>query len=317
MLDAARPESAGFESTGIRPCAVSRGRASSRRRRSALTPLRTALRLAVISRPSAWVPAALVYIGGLTVNSQAGMNWSTWTGLAFITMPMGLIVFGVNDIADRTSDAVNSRKGGAWGAVVNARENGLIIWAAVVFSLSFLLLDLLSRHYLAALSVAGICLFACVYSLNPVRLKSRPIADSLSNGFWVICMFCSGYYSSTAGLASYYPAVHILIVLLLCGAAVHALTTLLDCEVDKAAGDQTIGVFLGRRQTLAIAAIMFAVCFFLVSSPVMAAYLGAAATLALIGILRPARTNVQWLVIAILLMLPPSLVMFDIVANIR
>jgi lycopene elongase/hydratase (dihydrobisanhydrobacterioruberin-forming) len=282
-----------------------------------LIPLRAVLRLAVVSRPAAWVPATLVYTGGVTIDSRAGMTWSTWTGLVFVTMPMGLIVFGANDIADIKSDALNIRKGGAWGAIVQATESRLISRAAAACAIVFFLLSLASQHYLAALSILGISVFAWAYSVKPVRLKARPISDSLSNGFWVVCMFCSGYYSSTIALPSNFPAVHILIVLLLCGAAVHALTTLLDYEVDKVAGDTTIGILLGQQRTLALAAALFAICFFMVSNPVLMIYFGVVVAMALIAFLHAARRNVQWLIIAVLALLLPALAVFDISTNIR
>lgn len=280
-------------------------------------PLRAALRLAVVSRPGAWVPAALVYAGAITISHTDAATWSAWAGLVFVTMPMGLIVFGINDIADIRSDALNDRKGGAWGAVVRTAERRVLAGAAVTCAVAFLLADFLTRHYLAGLSVLGISLFACAYSLRPVRLKVRPVLDSLSNGFWVVCMFCCGYYASTAGFARRVPAVHIFIVLLLCGAAVHALTTLLDREVDEQVGDTTIGVYLGTRRTLGVAAILFAACFAMVTNLEMKAYFAAAAaTLATLS-LHPPRRTVKLLVTTVLFAGPPTLAAFDIAANIR
>jgi 4-hydroxybenzoate polyprenyltransferase len=288
-----------------------------RPRRRSLIPLRAALQLAVVSRPGAWVPAALVYAGGVTISHMTTAAWPAWAGLVFVTMPMGLIVFGINDIADIRSDALNRRKGGAWGAVVRTAERRLLAVAAVTCAVTFLLADFLTGHYLAGLSVLGISLLACAYSLRPVRLKARPVLDSLSNGFWVVCMFCCGYYASTAGFVSRAPAVHIFVVLLLCGAAVHALTTLLDREVDEQVGDTTIGVYLGTRRTLGLAAILFAACFAMVTNLEMKVYFAAAtATLATLS-LHPPRRTIKFLVTAVLFALPPALAAFDIAANIR
>jgi 4-hydroxybenzoate polyprenyltransferase len=273
-------------------------------------------RLVTVSRPGVWVPAAVIYAGGVAFGPAARATWPTWAGFVFVTMPMGVITFGINDITDITSDALNSRKGGTEGAVVRPTERRLLIRAATACAVTFLLLYLAARRYAAAASILGIILSACAYSVRPVRLKTRPVLDSVSNGFGVACIFCCGYYAGTPGLPDSFPAPHILAALLLCGSALHALTTLLDDDVDKKMGDTTIGVVLGRRRTVGLAAMLFASCFFLVSGPEMTTYFAACSLLGAVVLVHPSQRAIHWLVVVVIVLLLP-LALVDIAANIR
>jgi 4-hydroxybenzoate polyprenyltransferase len=262
-------------------------------------------RLAVVSRPGVWVPAVVVYGGGVALGPTTRATWPTWAGFAFVTMPMGLITFGINDITDSTSDTLNGRKGGMEGAIVRPSEMRPLACAAAACGVAFPLLYLVTRHYAAAAAMLGIVCAACAYSVKPVRLKARPVLDSMSNGFWVACIFCCGYYAGTLGLPDRFPPPHVLAALLLCGAALHALTTLLDCDVDRKTGDTTIGVVLGRRRTVALAAILFASCFCLVSDPGIAAYFAACSLLSAVILVRPSHRAIHLLVVVVIIILPP------------
>lgn len=266
-------------------------------------------RLIIISRPVFWLPTVAVYSGG-AVLSAAPWSWVTWLGLLFFTVPQGVIVYGVNDIADRESDASNARKGGAEGAVVTAREAMHITYAVIAMAVIFPLVFTVTRRYLLATAVTVIVLFSFTYSVQPIRLKSRPVLDSVANGVWVLTMFLAGFWAGREGLRPEFPAASALFSVLLCPTAVHALGTVVDYNVDKKAGDRTIAVALGQRNTLLICAAVFLLCFGIAGRYNLAigSYLLVCTLLTVGASLRITKRgvhNIAWLII---LLLPPAVV---------
>src|SRR6266566_9135503 len=62
------------------------------------------------SRPGLWATAVWFYLlplGRLHVFHSAGF----WLGLIYVTLPLGLIIYGWNDVADADIDRFNPRKG--------------------------------------------------------------------------------------------------------------------------------------------------------------------------------------------------------------
>ena len=62
------------------------------------------------SRPGLWATAAWFYLiplGRRQVFGSAGF----WLGLIYVTLPLGLIIYGWNDVADAEIDGFNPRKG--------------------------------------------------------------------------------------------------------------------------------------------------------------------------------------------------------------
>ncbi|HVX58753.1 MAG TPA: UbiA family prenyltransferase [Candidatus Saccharimonadales bacterium] len=213
-------------------------------------------RLIFISRPAGWLPFACPYIAGVIL-ADADWSFMTWLGAFFCTFPMGVVVFGLNDIADKKSDVINARKGGAAGAIVASNETRFLVWASLIISVVFEAAYLLSGHYLMALWTLGILAFAYTYSVPPIRLKTRPVLDGLSNGFWGLFILMSGFTASVVGFKSYYPHWRLVFLAVLTGAAFHVLFTVADYEVDKKVGDTTIAVYLGKIKTLAVCEAIF------------------------------------------------------------
>lgn len=244
----------------------------------------TIRRLIVISRPIFYMPVLIVYVVGV-LHGGSMWSWETLLAAAFLTLPMGLIVYGINDIADRESDARNPRKGGGEGAVLLQSETATlsriiigmmalgVVLAAILGSIGFLL------------AILVIYVLSYLYSVKPVRLKSRPGLDSLANGAWISAIFLAGFWTldASAGLAM--PPLRLTLALFLFAATFHALSTVMDYSVDKANGDRTISTVLGRRRTLLICAAAFLICFVWegVNYPILGSYLIISAAACVIG----------------------------------
>ncbi len=78
-----------------------------------------------ISRPIFWLGPACIYLAAIMTRGVY-TSWIAWWGLLFMTFPMGIIVYGINDLADAKSDAINSRKGGIEGHILKATEHAVL-----------------------------------------------------------------------------------------------------------------------------------------------------------------------------------------------
>lgn len=215
--------------------------------------------LLITSRPILWLGPIGIYFIGVQA-AKVDFNFFFWLGLFFVTFPMGILVYGLNDISDYKSDIINPRKGSWEGGVLNRKYTSIICYAILVSILIVIFPLLIFKYYFSVGLIICITLFAYLYSCKPVRLKSIPFLDSLSNGLWVALILIFGF-SFTKG-SSQLPL--IIFPIFLGVTAMHALTTLMDYDEDKLSGDKTISVYLGKRVTSLISSLIFFSLIFLI-----------------------------------------------------
>src|SRR5699024_696261 len=102
-------------------------------------------------------------------------------GTVFFLVPYNLLMYGVNDVFDHESDLRNPRKGGVEGIVLDRRWHRVTLWAAGLATAPFAL-ALLALGSLVSGVVLLVVLAAVVgYSAPGLRLKERPLLDSLTS----------------------------------------------------------------------------------------------------------------------------------------
>ena len=94
-------------------------------------------RLIEISRPVLWVNTIGTTITGMWL---AGFlwNWDIVPILIWVTFPMNILIYGINDIFDQETDNINARKGGYEGAHIFPNEVKPIWVAVLVTNVPFL-----------------------------------------------------------------------------------------------------------------------------------------------------------------------------------
>ncbi|TDK25636.1 prenyltransferase [Arthrobacter crusticola] len=221
-------------------------------------------RMVAISRPVLWINTLGTGAVGMWL---AGELWDpgALALLIWLTLPFNLLIYGVNDIFDQDTDALNPRKGSLEGARIRAAEvRSIWIWVAAT-NLPFL------AWFLAILpwpALAWIGLYAAVfiaYSAPPPRFKARPYLDSLSNAAYAFPLV---FVPLALGAAPLWPAA---VGLMAWSAAKHTFDAVQDIEEDSAAGITTTAVRLGARGVVGWSGFWWAlstVCFALVSLPV-------------------------------------------------
>lgn len=227
-----------------------------RPRLSSLSLLRVLARGLLISRPALWVNT----LGPATVALWLSGRLWTWDApwlalLLWLTLPFNLLIYGVNDLADFAEDALNPRKGGYQGARLEPGERPPLARAIVLLNAPFLLYFLLETPLgFWAVVVLYAALFLG-YSLPPLRFKTHPFLDSLSNAAYALPLaFVPLLFGGP-------PSIWALSSLMAWSVAKHAFDAVQDLETDAAAGVRTVATVLGTQKTA-----LWCGCWFVLSS---------------------------------------------------
>jgi 4-hydroxybenzoate polyprenyltransferase len=192
------------------------------------------------SRPGLWLTAVWFYLlplGQRHVFQSAGF----WLGLIYVTFPLGLIIYGWNDIADADIDSFNPRKGtflfGARGSHEQLRRLPLYIAVVqIVFATVFLYLD--GPRIL--LWFFGLVSFTAIYNLPRYGLKSHPPFDILNQAGYLLVFVLSSWLNHAPQLR--WPA-------MLFGALFamhsHVFGEIMDIEPDRLSGRRTTATVIG------------------------------------------------------------------------
>jgi 4-hydroxybenzoate polyprenyltransferase len=218
-------------------------------RLSSLTPSERTLPgyLFWLSRPRFWLYLAGPVIVGV-VYGAAGpgevVQPITVALFAYFLLPANLFLYGINDIFDADIDALNPKKAedGREVQYTGSRAVAAVVASATLLGAAFV--PFLPRT--ALLPFAGFYLLGVAYSAPPLRFKTTPFLDSLSNGLYVLPALVA--YATLTG--SFPPAVAV------AGGwiwamGMHTFSAIPDIEPDRAAGIHTTATLLGERRTLA------------------------------------------------------------------
>jgi 4-hydroxybenzoate polyprenyltransferase len=173
-----------------------------------------------------------------------------WLGLAYVTFPLGLLLYGWNDYVDFDVDRVNPRKGsflfGARGSLEQLRRLPLRI---ALVQAPFLVAFCYLRGLRMLVCLAGMAAAAAVYNWPRYGLKSRPPLEILNQAGYLFVFLLSSWLNRVPQLR--WPA-------LLFGALFamhsHVFGEIMDLEPDRSIGRRTTAVVIGRvRAKLLIA----------------------------------------------------------------
>ncbi len=172
-------------------------------------------------------------------------------GIASFTA-MVAAAYIINQITDRATDRASGKlfliSHGVIGLPAARAETGILIVSSIAAAAL-----LLPREFVCILLAGGA--LGAAYSLEPLRLKKRPVLDVLANSL------ANGVLNTLAGWAAIGAPLEGLGILApypLAVAAVHLSTTLADVEGDRACGLRTSGVVLGRRTGIIISTVLMA-----------------------------------------------------------
>lgn len=206
-----------------------------------------------ISRPLLWLNTSMPFLWALA-RGRRRFRPLDLAFLAFFTFPYNYYLHAVNDLFDYETDQRNPRKGGVEGALAPKEELRRHAIASTVLVVPFVLLSAVKLPWRATVSLLALLGLSMAYNAPPLRLKGRPVADSLANVLYALPLQV-GMHAMGSTKAVDEPVR----VFAAWGIAAHALTTITDIAEDAAAGVVTIGVKLGRGATASFAGAWFLV----------------------------------------------------------
>lgn len=201
-------------------------------------------------RPLILIPSwNFLLIGSFLARGRGGFTHEIVFGLILYTCVMGGIYI-LNQIADRDSDRINKK--------LFLLSEGLISVKSAYVEMTILWLIALAGAWLFDVSVFIFIIISLVmgimYSLPPVKLKGKPILDTLANGIgygavnlavgWLLVR------SFESGLFIHF------IPYVLSISAVFINTTVVDMEGDKQTGEMTTAVVLGPMVSYLVSALL-------------------------------------------------------------
>lgn len=198
-----------------------------------------------LSRPRFWFylagPAVVGIVYAATTPETLFRPIAIGLFLYFL-LPANVFLYGINDIFDADIDATNPKKG---DREVRYRRDRLVPFLVVISGgLGVALVPLLPRS--AAIGMGAFLLLSIGYSTPPLRFKTTPFLDSISNGLYVLPGVVT--YATVAGTL---PPIAAIAGGWLWTMGMHTFSAIPDIEPDRTAGIETTATLLGERVTYA------------------------------------------------------------------
>jgi 4-hydroxybenzoate polyprenyltransferase len=214
------------------------------------------------SRPLFWVPGPLAFCSGVIFN-RAGQvsdffNPVILLQMVSLSLPLTLFTFGINDIFDQATDALNPRKKASKkglalleGGGADPKDHPPIIKGVLAGGLMILLVSVLSFNSANLFYTVSLLVISFAYSAPPWRLKARPPLDSITAGLgFSLFPFAMGY----SHMGNPWNIPFVIYLFSLCAMGIHAFTTIMDYTPDQKSHIPTFAVRYGKRAAALFAA---------------------------------------------------------------
>ena len=156
--------------------------------------------LTQVSRPGLWTTTALFYLMPLGHRISA-RSWTFWVGLFYVLIPLGLVLYGVNDIVDAEADVHNPRKGTFLFGSLGAKEQlATLRWKIVLAQVPFVALFLFLIGTKIVLWYAALAMAVTLYNSPRVGWKGRPPFDVVIQASYLLVFVLSSWLNQVPQL---------------------------------------------------------------------------------------------------------------------
>jgi 4-hydroxybenzoate polyprenyltransferase len=213
-----------------------------------------------VCRPGLWTTTALFYLMPL----GHSINFSSakfWVGLAYVLIPLGFVLYGVNDIFDVEADRVNPRKGTyLFGSRGRREQLAALRWQIVALQVPFAAAFLIWIGARILLWFAVLLLAVALYNAPQIRLKARPPFDVLMQSSYLLVFVLSSWVNAAPQLP--WPT---FVFGALFAMHSHLFGEVMDIVPDRESGRITTAVRVGAVRTKLLMAVFLGVEVALVS----------------------------------------------------
>jgi 4-hydroxybenzoate polyprenyltransferase len=197
--------------------------------------------LVKVARPGFWTTSIWFYM--LAVEQRFVFHSIPfWLGLLYVTLPLGLILYGPNDLADVETDRLNPRKGNyLFGAKGTPEQLASLPRQIVLVQLPFLVAFGIILGPLTALGwFAAVCAATAIYNFPRYGTKNWPFLDLLTQSGYLLVFLLATWLSDVPQLPWYTYVFGALFAM-----HSHLFGQIMDVVPDRAAGRRTTAVVIG------------------------------------------------------------------------
>jgi 4-hydroxybenzoate polyprenyltransferase len=207
------------------------------------------------SRPISWINTAYPFAAAYLM-AGGGITAALVVGTLFFLFPYNLLMYGINDVFDYESDLRNPRKGGVEGIVLGSRWHRLTLWSSTLLALPFVVFLLASGNVVSGVVLAVVLAAVVGYSAPGIRLKERPLLDSMTSSTHFVGPAVFGL--ALAGAEPSLPVVASMVAFFFWGMASQAFGAVQDVTADREAGIGSMATALGARGAVRAAMALYA-----------------------------------------------------------
>lgn len=212
------------------------------------SPIRTArhdfIFVLQAARPGFWLTAIWFYL--LPVAQRP--VWSSaafWLGIVFVSFPLGLLIYGWNDIVDRENDRHNTRKGSfLFGSLGTDQQLRKLPWIIGLVHLPFAIAFVywLGPHMLAW--YAAPIFTTGLYNFPRYGFKNFPFVDVLNQAGYLLVFYASSAINHVPQLPWQTMLFGVMFAM-----HSHLLGEVMDLVPDRLAGRRTTALVIGAVPT--------------------------------------------------------------------
>jgi 4-hydroxybenzoate polyprenyltransferase len=194
-----------------------------------------------VSRPGLWSTTAMFYLLPLR-HADFLHSGKLWLGLFFVLFPFSFLLYGVNDIVDAETDALNPRKGTFMFGSRGAREQlATLKWQIATVQIPFVAVFYILVGSRIFWWYAILLLAVALYNAPGIALKGRPPFDVLIQASYLLVFALSSWLNNAPQL----PWQTFLFGAMFAMHS-HIFGEVMDIEPDQLGGRQTTARLIGR-----------------------------------------------------------------------
>jgi 4-hydroxybenzoate polyprenyltransferase len=194
-----------------------------------------------VSRPGLWTTTSMFYLMPL---GHADLLHSSrlWLGLLYVLFPLGLLLYGVNDIVDAEADVLNPRKGTfLFGSRGEAEQLKRLRWQIAAAQIPFLPLFYVLAGPRILWWFALMLLAVAVYNTPRIGWKNHPPFDVLIQASYLLVFVLSSWMNRANQLPWQTFVFGALFAM-----HSHIFGEVMDIQPDRLSGRRTTATLIGR-----------------------------------------------------------------------